>query len=238
VTIETTIQLAGIVTLAGAVMYAIADVLLLAYNVGPRQEIPSTAIDFETSERWKRRAGMLICMSRMPWKRLQLGGLLGVCMTPLVMAGAWVLYHALSPAGPWFSVPVAVLWLAAYPIGAFIHGSFIYFGGAVHGWNAATGEIKDQLGDIVYRMLRVLIFSYLVFFVLAIATSVWYVVAVLQGTTALPTWMAIMNPALMTIVYMLLARRVIPFRVIKHVQGAGFNIVYIVFFALLLAFVW
>jgi hypothetical protein len=37
---------------------------------------------------------------------------------------------------------------------------------------------------------------------------------------------------------MILARRVIPFRVIKYVQGAGFNIVYVVFFALLLAFVW
>jgi hypothetical protein len=60
----------------------------------------------------------------------------------------------------------------------------------------------------------------------------------LQGTTALPTWMAIMNPALMAVVYMFLARRVIPFRVIKYVQGAGFNIVYVVFFALLLAFVW
>jgi ABC-type Co2+ transport system permease subunit len=181
---------------------------------------------------------MLTCMSKMPWKRLVAGGLLGVCMTPFVMSGAWVLYHALAPAGPWFSVPVALLWLAAYPIGAFIHGSFIYFGGSVHGWNAATGEIKAQLGDILYRMLRVLLFSYVVFFALAIATSVWYVVAVLQGTTALPTWMAIMNPALMTVVYMFLARRVIPFRVIKYVQGTGFNIVYIVFFALLLAFVW
>jgi hypothetical protein len=236
--IETTVRLAGIVTLAGAVLYAIADILLLAYNVGPLQEIPSTAIDFETSERWKRRARMLTCMSKMPWKRLVAGGLLGVCMTPFVMSGAWVLYHALAPAGPWFSVPVALLWLAAYPIGAFIHGSFIYFGGSVHGWNAATGEIKAQLGDILYRMLRVLLFSYVVFFALAIATSVWYVVAVLQGTTALPTWMAIMNPALMTVVYMFLARRVIPFRVIKYVQGTGFNIVYIVFFALLLAFVW
>ena len=74
--IETTVRLAGIVTLAGAVLYAIADILLLAYNVGPLQEIPSTAIDFETSERWKRRASMLTCMSKMPWKRLVAGGLL------------------------------------------------------------------------------------------------------------------------------------------------------------------
>ena len=55
-TIEMTIRLAGIVTLVGAVMYAIADVLLLAYNIGPLQAIPATAIDFESSERWKRRA--------------------------------------------------------------------------------------------------------------------------------------------------------------------------------------
>jgi hypothetical protein len=237
-TIETTIHLAGVVTLVGAVLYAIADVLLLAYNIGPLQEIPATAVDFETSERWKRRAGILTCMSKMPWKRLRLGGLLGVCMTPFVMSGVWVLYHALAPAGPWFSVPPALLWLAGYPIGAFIHGSFIYFGGSVHAWNAADGPFKAQLGDIVYRMLRVLIFSYVVFFVLALVTSAWYVVAVLQGTTALPLWMALMNPVLMTVVYMLLARRVVPLRIVKYVQGAGFNLVYILFFALLLSFVW
>jgi hypothetical protein len=220
------------------VLYAVADVLLLAYNVGPLQEVPATAIDFKTSERWKRRANILICMSKIPWKRLRLGGLLGVCMTPFVMTGAWVLYQALAPAGPWFSVPPALLWLAAYPIGAFIHGSFIYFGGTVHAWNAAAGPFKDYLGDTVDRMLRVLIFSYVVFFVLALVTSGWYVVTVLQGTTLLPLWMAALNPILMTVVYMFLARRVVPLRIMKYVQGAGFNIVYILFFALLLAFVW
>ena len=77
-----------------------------------------------------------------------------------------------------------------------------------------------------------------VLFVLAIATSVWYAVVVLQGATALPRWMAAVNPLLMTLVYMILARKVVPFRVMKWIHGAGFNIVYIVFFALLLAFVW
>jgi hypothetical protein len=135
-------------------------------------------------------------------------------------------------------VPVALLWLAAYPVGAFIHGSFIYFGGCVQAWNAADGAFKAQLEDVVSRMLRVLIFSYLLFFSLAIATSVWYAIAVLQGETALPRWMAVVNPVLMTVVYIVLARRVVPLRIMKYVQGAGFNIVYIVFFSLLLRFLW
>jgi hypothetical protein len=37
---------------------------------------------------------------------------------------------------------------------------------------------------------------------------------------------------------MFLARNVVPMRVMKWVQGAGFNIVFIAFFALLLWFVW
>jgi hypothetical protein len=78
----------------------------------------------------------------------------------------------------------------------------------------------------------------LIFFSLAIATSVWYIVAVLQGKTVLPVWMAAMNPLLMALVYIVLARKVVPLQVMKHVQGAGSNIVYIGFFALLLAFVW
>jgi hypothetical protein len=237
-TMEMTVHLAGVITLVGAVLYAIADVLLLAYHVGPLQEIPPTAIDFEASERWRRRATMLTCMSRLPWKRLVAGGMLGVCMTSLVMSGAWVLYHALAPAGFWLSVPVALLLLAGYPVGAFIHGSFIYFGGAVQAWNLAEGECKGQLEETVARMLRVLLSAYVIFFALAIASSVWYAVAVAGGRTALPRWMALLNPALMDAVYVILARKVVPLRIMKYVQGAGFNIVYIVFFALLLAFVW
>ena len=237
-TIETTVHLAGAITLFGAVLYAIADVLLLAHHIGPRQDIPSTAVEFKASQRWKRRAGILTTMSKIPWPRLVQGGLLGVCVTPLVMTGSLVLYHALAPAGPWLSIPVALLWLAAYPVGAFIHGSFIYFGGSVQAWNAAEGACKAQLEDLVSRMLRVLITSYVLFFALACATSVWYAIAVLQGATELPRWMAAANPVLMAVVYMVLARFVVPLRIMKYVQGAGFNIVYIVFFSLLLGFVW
>ena len=98
--------------------------------------------------------------------------------------------------------------------------------------------MKARLEDLVGRMLQVLILAYLVFFVLAIVTSVWYAVAVAQGETALPRWMAAVNPLLMTLVYMFLARKVVPMSAMKWVQGAGFNIVFIVFFALLLCFVW
>jgi hypothetical protein len=237
-TIETSVRLAGIVTLVGAALYALADVLLLAHRVGPRQEVPDTAVDFVASEKWKRRAEILTTMSKIPFPRLVQGGLMGVCMTPLVMSGAWVLYHALQPAGFWWSVPVALLWLAAYPVGAFIHGSFIYFGGCVQAWNAAEGVCQEQLGDLVSRLIRVLITSYGLFFPLALATWLWYAVSVLQGTTHLPRWMAFANPALMSAVYMVLARRVVPGRIVKWVQGAGFNLVFIVFYSLLLAFVW
>lgn len=237
-TIYASVHWAGVITLVGAVLYAVADVLLLAHHVGPRQEVPATAIDFKASQRWKSRAELLITMSKLPWPRLVLGGLLGVCMTPLVMTGSWVIYQALAPAGPWLSIPVALLWLAAYPIGAFIHGSFIYLGGCVQTWNTAEGAFKTQMEDLIYRMSRVLLTSYLVFFAVAIATSLWYAVAVVQGTTALPRWMALMNPALMAVVYTLLAGKVIPLQVVKYVQGAGFNIVYFMFFALLLVFVW
>ncbi|MFZ6031166.1 MAG: DUF6796 family protein [Chloroflexota bacterium] len=236
--LDTTIHLAGIITLVGAILYAMADVLLLAHHIGPLQDIPATAVDFGTSEKWRRRANMLACMSKMPWKRLVWGGLQGVLVTPLVMSGAWVLYQALKPAGPWLSVPVALLWLGAYPIGAFIHGSFIYLGGSVQAWNLAEGKCKAQLEDTVARMLRVLLTAYVVFFAIAIATSMWYALAVLQGTTALPRWMALINPALLSLAYIILARKVVPFRVVKYVEGAGFNIVFFLFFALLLIFVW
>ena len=235
---ETSVHLAGIVTLVGAVLYAIADVLLLAHHVGRRNPVPATAIDFAASDRWQRRAQMLTCSSKMPWRRLVRGGLLGVFVTPFVMSGSWVLYRALQSGGWWLSAPVALLWLGAYPIGAFIHGSFIYLGAVVQAWNVAEGPYKSVMEETVSRVMGVLLKAYVVFYVVAIVFSLWYVVAVLQGTTALPRWMALMNPALMAIVYTVLARKVVPFAVMKYVQGAGYNIVYAVFFVLLLVFIW
>jgi hypothetical protein len=237
-TIHASVRLAGVAALVGAVLYAIADVLLLAHRIGPRRDIPSTAITFGASERWQRRAELLTAMSKLPWNRLVWGGLLGVAVTPLVMSGAWVLYHALAPAGLWLSTPVALLWLATYPLGAFIHGSFIYFGGCVQTWNAAEGVCKARLEDTVSRMLHVLMTSYVLFFALATATCVWYSVAVMRGETALPRWMAAVNPLPMAVVYIVVARKVVPQRVTKYVQGAGFNIVYIAFLSLLLRYVW
>jgi Family of unknown function (DUF6796) len=235
---EFSVHLAGIVTLAGAVVYAIADILLLAHQVGARQQVPPTAVDFTQSDRWQRRAELLTTMSKIPWPRLVRGGLLGVCTTPFVMPGSWVLFKALQPAGAWLSIPVALLWLAAYPVGAFIHGSFIFYGGTVQAWNAGSGESKALLEDLVARQTKVIVTAYIVFTAIALATSVWYVTAVVQGATLLPRWMAFVNPVLMTIVYLVIVHRILPARVTKWVQGAGFNIVYLVFFAMTLGFIW
>ena len=108
----------------------------------------------------------------------------------------------------------------------------------VQAWNSAEGPSKSQLGETVHLALRVLLAAHVILAVLLVAASVGYVVAVASGRTALPRWMSLLNPALMMVAYTIVERKVLPPRVTRYVEGAGFNIVYFTFFALLLSFIW
>ena len=56
-----------------------------------------------------------------PW-----GALLGVMGAPLTVAGLWLFYRGVLPAGPWTAVPPTILFLGVAVVGPFVHGSFAF----------------------------------------------------------------------------------------------------------------
>lgn len=235
--ILTATHLSGIIAILGALMYAIGDVLLLAPKVAPTRDPVVVKVDLKPYPKLQRRAELFSRMAILPWSRLAWGGLLGVFATPLTLAGLWLVYYGLSPAGDWATLPPTLLFAIATAIGPFIHGSFIYLGENVQLLHAVNDDARPLLIDVLMRQQTVMLICYAVLFICGLVASIWFSVAVALGHTRFPVWLAAVNPVSATLAWLVL-KRFLPQAVADHTEGAGFNIAYIIFFGLMTVALW
>ncbi len=233
----TALHLSGILALIGAALFALGDVLLLAPHVGPANPVAVNALDLSAYPALQRRADRWRVLAGMPWWRLAAGGLVGVFAAPLTLAGIWQVYQGLQPAGPWLAVPPTLLFTYATAIGPFIHGSFIYLGTTVQTIKTLEEPQRTATIQVLLHQQTVLLIAYAVLFVCAISASVWFTVAVLSDRTSFPVWLAVFNPVTLTLLW-LASKRILPKPVTDWTEGAGFNIAYLLFFALTTVSLW
>lgn len=216
------LRTAGFLALAGALLYAVGDVLLLAGKAS-----------LENYPRLKPFAKLLSDAEKMvavPPARLIWGALLGVFATPLVLAGFWQVYRGLNGSGDTLTLVTVLLFVAASVIGAFVHGTFYYMGEYVQALNKVEEGSQPVIAEMIGRHRKVLIISYAPVLILILAASILFSVLVASGRTAFPVWMAAVNPVSMTIAWLVL-KRLLPQFVRDWTEGAGFNIAYLIFFA-------
>ena len=217
----TSLRIAGLLALLGALLYAIGDVLLLAGKVS-----------LDDYPRLKPFAKLLSNAEKMvvvPPRRLIWGALFGVFATPLVLAGFWQVYQGLG-AGESLTFITALLFIIASVIGAFVHGTFYYMGEYVQALNKVENASQSVIADMFVRHRKVLIITYAPVLVLILIASILFSVLVASGRTAFPVWMAAVNPVTMTLVWLLI-KRILPQSVRDWTEGAGFNIAFMIFFA-------
>lgn len=227
------IQLAGIIAAVGALLYAMSDVFLLAYEVGPRAAPPpATEADLAPYAQAPFSADDLLNLAALPASRLAWGGLLGVLATPLLMAGLWPMSHALRPAGLSWALAPTLLLAIALILAPFVHGSFIYIEQNARAMTMLSPDGREALGPIFRLQQRIMATTYAILLVAALLASLLFSIVVAFFDTLLPVWMAAVNPVTMVIAFLLL-KRLLPRQVTKYVEGAGFNIGFFLFFALL-----
>ncbi|WP_437626959.1 DUF6796 family protein [Sorangium sp. So ce1151] len=229
------VRISGLSAALGSLIYAVGDVLLLAPKVGPTSGAP-LAIDTVSRPELRRRAALLANLSILPPRRLIWGGLIGVFAAPLVLAGVFQIYQGLRPAGVAWALPPALLFAYAIAIGPFVHGSFIYLGETAQALRAG-GPTREVLFRSLQRQHGVMQLGYAVIFLCTLVASFWFSAVVASGRTAFPTWMAAVNPVVATLAW-LGAKRALPQRARDCTEGAGFNIAYVIFFALTTATLW
>jgi hypothetical protein len=218
----TFLRTAGLLALAGALLYAIGDVLLLAgkVNLDHYPKLKPFAKLLSDAEKM-----VVLSPNRMIW-----GALLGVFATPLVLAGFWQVYKGLNGANESLSLATVLLFAVASVIGAFVHGTFYYMGEYVQALNKVEDRSQPVIADMIARHRKVLIISYAPVLILILIASILFAILVASGKTAFPVWMAWINPVTMTIAWLIL-KRILPQSVRDWTEGAGFNIAYLAFFA-------
>ena len=110
------LRITGLIALAGTLLYAIGDVLLLAgkVNIDEYPKLKPFLKLLDDAEKM-----VVLSPQRMTW-----GALLGVFGTPLVLAGYWQIYQGLTGANGSLVLTTVILFVCASVIGAFVHGTF------------------------------------------------------------------------------------------------------------------
>jgi len=218
----TPLRITGLLALAGALLYAIGDVLLLASKASldnyPR--LKPFAKLLSDAEKM-----VVLSPDRMIW-----GALLGVFATPLVLAGFWQVYHGLNGADESLTLATGLLFAVASVIGAFVHGTFYYMGEYVQALNRVEDGSQAVIAEMIARHRKVLILSYAPVLILILVASLLFSILVASGKTAFPVWMAAVNPVTLTVAWLVI-KRILPQFVRDRTEGAGFNIAYLAFFA-------
>lgn len=215
------LRIAGVLALAGTLLYAVGDVLLLAGKAS-----------LENYPRLKPFAKLLSDAERMVVfspNRMIWGSLLGVFATPLVLAGFWQVYRGLDGASETLTFVTALMFGIASVIGAFVHGTFYFMGEYVQALNRVEDGSQAVIAEMIARHRKVLIITYAPVLLLVLIASSLFSVLVASGRTAFPVWMAAINPVTMTLAWLVL-KRILPQFVRDWTEGAGFNIAYLIFF--------
>jgi len=218
----TPLRITGLLALAGAFLYAIGDVLLLAGK--------ASLDDYPKLKPFAKLLSMSERMVVLPPSRMIWGALLGVFATPLVLAGFWQVYKGLNGANESLTLATGLLFAVASVIGAFVHGTFYYMGEYIQALNKVEDGSQPVIADMITRHRKVLIVTYAPVIILIMIASLLFSILVASGQTAFPVWMAWINPVTMTIAWLIL-KRILPQFVRDWTEGAGFNIAYLVFFA-------
>jgi hypothetical protein len=225
----TSLRIAGLLALAGAFLYAIGDVLLLAGKV--------KLDDFPKLKPFAKLLSDAEKMVVLSPNRLIWGALLGVFATPLMLIGFWQVYQGLGGADAWWALATVGLFGTASVIGAFVHGTFYYMGEYVQALNKVRDDSQVVVAEMIARHRKVLIATYAPVLLFILLASILFSVLVASGETSFPVWMATINPVTMTMAWML-SKRVLPQFIRDWTEGAGFNIAYLLFFACTTASLW
>jgi Family of unknown function (DUF6796) len=218
----TSLRIAGVLALFGALLYAIGDVLLLASkaSLDHYPKLKRFAKLLSDAEKM-----VVLSPNRMIW-----GALLGVFATPLVLAGIWQVYQGLDGANESLTLITGVLFAVASVIGAFVHGTFYYMGEYIQALNRVEDNSQPVIAEMIARHRKVLIITYAPVIIFILIASILFSILVASGETAFPVWMAAVNPVTMTLAWLAL-KRVLPQFVRDWTEGAGFNIAFLAFFA-------
>lgn len=171
------IRLAGVASLACAVIVFASDVVMLG--------LPVSGVEVSDYH----------SLARIPEWRLRLGSY-GAFVIILFVVGVWQLYEGIKPAGAWWSIPPFLLLAYFFITGALFHFLVPFMGAAVKTQTQIQGEGSEAIKTLVHTMRSYWLAPYYAAVVSLTIGTLWFAAAVLFRPTYFPRWMAALSPGI------------------------------------------
>jgi hypothetical protein len=175
-------------------------------------------------------------LAGIPEWRLLLGHYLGVLTLPLQLAGMWLMYQALLPAGRRVAFAIGAGGAYAVAAGPGLHSTFALLALVVQARASADPTTQAALGSVLQRADPFVSPLGAVILTILLLTYLGYALVVGFKPTGLPRWMALCNPPVFLAVGGLLALAIPGVALV--VVPAGLNLTHLCFYALLTALLW
>ncbi len=175
-------------------------------------------------------------LASIPEWRLLLGHYVGVLALPLQLAGIWLMYQALLPAGRRLALAVGLGGAYAVAAGPGLHSTFAILALVVQARAHANPATQALLAHIVQRADPFVSPLGAVILTVMLLTYLGYALVVGFRRTRLPRWMALCNPLTFLALGGLLALAIPAVALV--VVPAGLNLTHLCFYALLTGMLW
>lgn len=216
-----TLRAAGMLA-AGAALVCVAGDLALQYTANHSDLLAADYRYFAGIPNW----------------RLLLGHYLGVLALPLQLAGIWLMYYALLPAGRRLALLVGMLGAYTVAVGPGLHSTAAILALLVQARMSAApnSETAVALNSTLQRADSFVSPLGAVVLVTMLLTYLGYAAVVGFKRTRLPRWMALCNPVTFLVVGGLLALAIPSVALV--VAPAGLNLAHFCFYTLLTILLW
>lgn len=227
------LRLAGIAGIIGAILWTLGDALI----VGGAAQAADYPLLFQTYA-GRIDTDMAAVMLSSSQTRLASGALVADVGIVFYLAGSWHLFRGVLPAGRLWAWPIFAMLVCGNAWSPLGHAGFYYVGMAYKTLLATPPDAHAALLDLAAHFHRVLVIAWLLPIVTLGAALLGLGIAIALGRTAWPRWFALVaNPVSLVAIGMGIAF-VTPEPVGTWLDGAAFNLGWLVVYALSTILLW
>lgn len=227
------LRLAGIAGIIGAIFWTLGDALI----IGAKANVADYPLLFHTYA-GRIETDMAAMMVPSSEARLAAGALVADVGVVFYLAGSWHLFRGLLPAGRLWARPIFALFICGNAWSPLGHAGFYYVGMAYKTLLATPPQAHAALLDLGARFHDVLTIAWLLPVVTLGLALLGLGIAIALGRTAWPSWFALIaNPVSLVAIGIAIAF-VAPEPVSTWLDGAAFNLGWLVVYALSTVLLW
>lgn len=227
------LRLCGLAGVIGALLWTLGDALIIGAKSSP-DDYPLILKTYADRIQF----GGVALMLPSSEARLAAGALVADAGIVFYLAGCWHLLEGLRPARGWWTWLTFALLVAGNAWSPLGHAGFYYVGMAYKTILETPAEAHGALLDLGTHFYHVLLTAWLMPIVTLGVALLLLGIVIALGRTAWPRWFAALaNPVSLVVVGMLIAL-VLPEPVHTWLDGAAFNLGWLVVFGVSTALLW